>query len=111
MEMSLYHQPFMAIKNGTKTIEVRLYDEKRSQLKVGDLIKFTDLDTRETLSTKVLNLERFKTFKELFQKYSGEIVGSPKSMTVDELDQENQEIYSRTREQKYGALAIRIELY
>ncbi len=28
-EMHLNHEPFLAIKNGTKTIELRLLDEKR----------------------------------------------------------------------------------
>jgi len=109
MNMGLYHQPFMAIKSGTKKIEVRLHDEKRAKLKVGDQIHFTDLDTKETLDTKVLGLETFSTFKELFTKYSGTIIGDDQNESVAELDQENQEIYSRVREQKYGALAIRIQ--
>lgn len=108
MKMGLYHQPFIAIKNGTKKIEVRLYDEKRAQLKVGDVINFTDLDTKETLEVRVLKLERFDSFKELFQKYSGEIIGSPNDESITELDLENQQIYSRARENKFGALAITI---
>lgn len=110
MKMGLYHQPFLAIKNGTKKIEVRLHDEKRAQLKVGDVINFTDLDTDENLAVQVLKLERFDTFKELFQKYSGEIIGSPENESVAELDQENQQIYSKVREKKYGALAITVRL-
>ncbi|CAJ1202049.1 ASCH domain-containing protein [Companilactobacillus nantensis] len=110
MDMHLNHQPFMAIKNGTKTIEIRLNDKKRSQLKVGDQIQFTDLLTDETIMTEILELERFKTFRDLFQKYSGTVIGSPETETIAELDQENQEIYSRQMEQKYGALAIRVKL-
>lgn len=110
MDMSLYHQPFMEIKNGTKKIEVRLNDEKRSQLKTGDKIHFTDLDTGATVDTKVLALEKFPTFKKLFAKYSGTVIGEPDNLSIEELDQDNQKIYSRAREQKYGALAIRIEL-
>ncbi|MBL3530754.1 ASCH domain-containing protein [Companilactobacillus zhachilii] len=110
MDMHLNHQPFMAIKNGTKTIEVRLNDEKRSQLKVGDKIKFTDLATGESLITEILELEQFPTFKKLFTKYAGTVIGSPENESIDELYKENQEIYSRQREQKYGALAIRVKL-
>jgi len=108
--MKLNHQPFETIKNGTKTIEVRLNDEKRSSLKVGDIIRFTDLKTAETIETTVLELETFPTFKQLFEKYSGTIIGAPEDETITELDNENVEIYSREREQKYGALAIRIKL-
>lgn len=109
MQMGLYDQPFEAIKSGEKTIEVRLNDEKRSQLQVNDFIDFTNLTTGETLRVKVLSLEKFATFKELFAKYSGSIIGAPENESIEELDQENQEIYSREREQKYGALAIKIE--
>lgn len=107
--MSLYDQPFQAIKSGEKTVEVRLNDEKRSQLRVGDLIEFTNLTTGETLKVKVLGLEKFPTFKDLFAKYSGSMIGAPEDESIEELDQENQGIYSREREQKYGALAIKIE--
>ena len=37
----LNNRPFKSIKEGTKTIELRLNDEKRSLLKVGDEIEFT----------------------------------------------------------------------
>lgn len=109
MDMHLNHQPFMAIKNGTKTIEIRLNDEKRSQLQVGDVIKFTDLTTAESIEKVVIGLEKFSTFKDLFKKYSGTIIGEPENLTVEELDQENQTIYSKESEQKYGALAIELE--
>lgn len=108
--MSLYHQSFAAIKAGTKKIEVRLADEKRSRLQVGDTIEFTDLDTFETIRVKVLGLEKFATFKQLFAKYSGTIIGSPEDESIADLDRENQTIYSRAREMQYGALAIRIQI-
>ena len=40
--MQLKPEPFAMIKDGTKTIELRLYDEKRRNIKVGDRIVFTD---------------------------------------------------------------------
>lgn len=110
MEMHLNHQPFVAIKDRIKSIEIRLNDEKRSQLKIGDHIKFTDLETGDVIETQILDLEQFITFKDLFQKYSGSIIGSPDDESIEELDRENQKIYSREQEQKYGALAIRIAL-
>lgn len=39
--MNLNNRPFESIKEGTKTIELRLNDEKRSLLKVGDEIDQT----------------------------------------------------------------------
>ena len=48
-KMKLQESPFERIKNGTKTVEFRLYDEKRSKIKIGDQIEIivvdnTDLD-------------------------------------------------------------------
>ena len=40
-KMKLKESPFERIKNGTKTIEFRLYDEKRKQIKIGDKIEFS----------------------------------------------------------------------
>ena len=48
--MKLTEVPFEEIKNGTKTIEFRLYDEKRQQIKLGDKIEFSKLpDLQEKL--------------------------------------------------------------
>ena len=47
--MNLNNRPFKSIKEGTKTIELRLNDEKRSLLKVGDEIEFTNRDTNENM--------------------------------------------------------------
>ena len=49
-EMKLNNEPFINIKNGTKTIELRLNDEKRRLLKVNDLIEFTNRETNEKLT-------------------------------------------------------------
>ena len=45
-QMGLYEEPFQSIKAERKTIEVRLNDDKRKKLRVGDQIVFTKL--RET---------------------------------------------------------------
>lgn len=40
--MYLTPSPFKKIKEGHKTIELRLYDEKRKMISVGDTITFTN---------------------------------------------------------------------
>ena len=42
-KIKLNESPFERIKNGTKTIEFRLYDEKIQQIKIGDQIEFSKL--------------------------------------------------------------------
>lgn len=56
-KMRLNESPFERIKNRTKTIEFRLYDEKRSQIKIGDKIEFSKLpELQETILVEVLEL-------------------------------------------------------
>lgn len=104
-KMKLNESPFNRIKNGTKTIEFRLFDEKRQQIKVGDKIEFSKLpDLQEKLLVDVVELYREDTFENLFRKlYTNEeeITRKTKAMY---------EIYSREKEQQYGILGIRIKI-
>lgn len=103
--MKLLKEPFDNIKNGTKTIEFRLYDEKRKQVKVGDIIEFSLLpDLNEKIETKVIELYRANTFEELFRKFytdENEIKNKLESI---------HSIYNFEKEKKYGVLGIKLEL-
>ncbi len=103
--MKLNESPFERIKNGSKTIEFRLFDEKRQQIKVGDQIEFLKVpELQEKLLVDVIELYRAETFEELFKKlYSDteEITQKTKNMY---------EIYSPEEEKKYGVLGIKISL-
>lgn len=68
-EMKLHPEPFVSIKSGQKDIEMRLYDDRRKGIKIGDIIIFTNNQTKEQLSVEVVNLFRFNTFEELYKKF------------------------------------------
>ena len=104
-KMKLNESPFERIKNGTKTIEFRLYDEKRQQVKVGDKIKFSKLpDLQEKLLVDVIDLYREDTFENLFKKlYTDEKEISMKTQGM-------YTIYSPEKEKQYGVLGIKIKI-
>ena len=54
--MSLWDESFQAIKKGWKTVEMRLNDEKRSCIKVNDIIEFTNTTSQEKMSCTVVNI-------------------------------------------------------
>ncbi len=60
--MSLASEPFEQIASGSKTIELRLYDEKRQKIKTGDLIEFTDLSDHRQIIVKVSELYVYNRF-------------------------------------------------
>ncbi len=104
-KMKLNESPFERIKNGTKTIEFRLFDEKRQLVKVGDKIEFSKLpDLNEKILVDVLELYQERTFKELFDKLGDN----------EEIAKKNAEsmytIYSPEEEAKYGVLGIKIKI-
>lgn len=75
--LTLQPRPFAKMREGTKTIEVRLFDEKRQTLKVQDEIEFSlTTDPNQKIHVKILDLMRFKTFEELFQTYPPEMFGA-----------------------------------
>ena len=67
IEMTLNDEPFKQIYDGIKTVEVRLNDEKRQRLQVGDIVQFLRKNHPEHhMRTKVVALHKFASFKELF---------------------------------------------
>ena len=79
-QLTLATEPFNAITSSNKTIESRLYDEKRQKIQIGDQIIFTNRDNpSQTATVKVVGLLRYATFHDLFshndpRKFGGESV-------------------------------------
>lgn len=96
-KMKLNESPFDRIKNGTKTIEFRLYDDKRKQIKVGDKIEFSKLpELQEKMIVEVLELYQDKTFENLFKKLYKEDDRKIMLKYIDDFDN------TLTRQNEYG---------
>jgi len=105
--MKLQSKPFGQIRSGTKNIEIRLFDEKRQNIHVGHTIIFSCMDNElDTIQAKVTDLVQFGTFKELFSKYEPVSYGSDDANDYESMYQ----YYSREEEQKYGVLAIHLQV-
>ena len=104
-KMKLNESPFERIKNGTKTVEFRLYDDKRRKIKIGDKIEFSKLpELQETILVDVIKLYREETFEKLFKKLytdKEEIKRKTASMY---------KYYSPEKEKEYGVLGIELSL-
>lgn len=106
--MRLHPEPFNKIKNGTKTIELRLYDEKRQQLLLGDIIEFENRESGEKLKAQIVNIHRFASFAELYQKLDHNSLGYADGEAAAPTDMSK--YYSAEDEQKYGVVGIEIEV-
>ena len=107
-EMRLHNSPFNLIKSGTKTIELRLNDEKRSLIKVGDKIEFTNRITEEKIVVEVINLHKYDSFFELYKHFDKVSMGYDEDDEADPKDME--QYYSKEEQEKYGVLGIEIKL-
>ena len=106
--MKLKDIPFQAIKAGTKTIEMRLHDDKRRKVEVGDIIEFTHMDTKEKLSVCVLALHVYPSFEDLYNKFDKISLGYMPHEIALYTDME--QYYLSTEIEKYGVVGIEIQL-
>ncbi len=109
--MSLNKIPFNQIKAEVKTIEARLLDEKRENLKVGESIQFTNTDDQnDKIKVNIKDLSRFNTFTDMFSNLDLSKFGFSAETSVSEAVQIMRQYYSVDEENKYGVLGIHIKL-
>ena len=107
-EMRLAAEPFEKIGREEKTIEIRLYDEKRKKIKVGDKIVFRLLsDESNVIITAVKALHRFNTFQELFSSDLFSKTGCGE-LSIDSATDFMYKFYSKEQEKEFGVLGIEI---
>lgn len=109
--MKLHPEPFAKIKDGSKTIELRLYDEKRQRISVGDTIRFINTESAaDAVVVRVRDLFIFDSFEELYKHlplmecgYTEEDIhtASPDDMEM---------YYSKEKQKQYGVIGIQISL-
>ena len=106
--MKLHAAPFEKIKSGEKTIELRLYDEKRQKIQEGDIIIFTNTHSGEVLVATVKELHRFNSFEELYQALPLLQCG----YTLEDIDTAHPDdmklYYSAEEQEKYGVVGIEL---
>ena len=109
--MNLDSVPFEMIKSGTKTIELRLYDEKRRKIKVGDMIVFAKNDgSAETLNTKVIAMYVFDSFETLYKKLPLEKCGYTSENISSAKAEDMEYYYTKSQQKKYGVIGIELIL-
>ena len=107
-KMHLREHPFFMIKSGKKDIEMRLYDEKRQKIKVGDTIEFSNEETGQVLNTEVVGVHVFENFEKLYNNFDKERLGYEENATADPKDMS--QYYSVPEINKYGVVGIQIKL-
>ena len=109
--MNLKSPPFSLIASGKKTIELRLWDEKRQKIAPGDTIVFTNAaDTTQQIACSVEKLHLFADFPQLYEALPLDKCGylpqeipnaSPADMDI---------YYPAQKQRQYGVVGIELRL-
>lgn len=87
---------------------MRLNDEKRSKIEIGDEIEFTNTKNNEVLICEVINIYKYNDFKELYKNHNKISIGYKKDETANPDDMLM--YYSKDKIDRYGVLGIEITL-
>ena len=106
--MHLKEPYFSYIKGGTKRIELRLFDDKRRRIDLGDLIEFSGSNDK-SVQARVVGLLRYDSFVDLCKDFDITILAD-KVTTKDDLIAALNEFYSPEQQAQFGVIGIRFEL-
>jgi len=107
--MTLYPEYYDSVCSGRKKVEVRLYDEKRRAIRVGDIIRFVCLpELEKSVEVQVEELYIHKTFEDLYQTVPFSDFDC-EGWSMREMIDGTYEIYTPEQEALWGALGIRIK--
>ena len=106
--MNLVPSAFQSILSGKKTVEMRLYDEKRASIQIGDEIEFENTVTHKKVKCLVINLTHYKDFFELYSNFDKTAIGYGENETADVADM--YAFYAPEQIEAYGVLAIEIKV-
>ena len=110
-QMNLHAAPFDMIARGSKTIELRLYDEKRRRIKVGDEIVFTHSKyATRTLRCRVIALHVFASFEELYNTLPLLKCGYTEADIATASPADMDLYYTKEQQAQNGVVGIEIEL-
>ncbi len=106
--MHLKEPYFSYIKGGTKRIELRLFDEKRRRIDLGDLIEFSE-SNEKSVQARVVGLLHYDSFVDLCKDFDITMLAD-KAITKDDLIATLDEFYSPEQQAQSGVIGIRFEL-
>lgn len=103
--LHLHPKPFEYIRSGKKTIESRLFDEKRRSYAIGDKLVFINrANENESIESTIVNLHKENSFHDLF--INKNTVGKFSTTSLQDLLDGIELYYSREDQEKFGVVGI-----
>ena len=109
--MHLDPEAYAAVENGKKTIELRLYDEKRRRIQAGDILRFeSTADELDVLYAQVEGMRFFASFDELYAALPLTACGYTAEEAKTASSRDMDRYYSPEEQKRWGVVGIEISL-
>ena len=105
--LNLNENPYKLICDNKKTLELRLNDNRRKNIKENDYLIFTNTKTKSKLKCKVIKIFKYDSFEELYKAHDKKEMGYDKDEIASPDDM--LKYYKKEDIIKYGVLGIKIE--
>lgn len=110
-DMRLDPEGFDKIREGRKKIDIRVYDEKRRRVRVGDTIVFSKRpEESEKVEVGVVGVSVFGSFRELLAAFDSREFGHDPALGLDERVEMQREHYTKDEERENGVVGIHVTL-
>ena len=110
MIVHLHPEVFDIVLNKDKDVEIRVNDEKRRKLNIGDTLVFLKRpDDKEEVKAIITNLVYFNSFLEVTNYYDMKRIYL-EDTTKDEYINLMKKFYSNEEVEKYGVVAIEFKI-
>ena len=106
-KLNVKEKYYNMLKSGNKTIELRLFDEKRRKIKIGDTIEFSNnSDVDDKFTAQVINLYKASNFEELCENINCCDAGfSSNEELIDVLE----EFYLKDKQREFGVIGYKMK--
>lgn len=106
-KMSVQTKYYNLLKNGTKKIELRLFDKKRQIINIDDNILFSDSSNSEdNFEAVVTQLHKAPTFEELFTTIDVKDTGEDNTTTMVNV---LEEFYPKEKQLEHSVVGIEVK--
>ena len=109
-QMRLNPNAFEQIKSGRKIREYRLNDDKRQQIKIGDIIEFLKLpNSDESICVEVEGLLLYKNWYSCYEDFFEQDLSDRYESIEAVVEETYKNWWSKEKEEMYGCLIIKLK--
>lgn len=101
--IEVYPFAYHKILGGQRKIDIRPYTKRLHNLRVGDMVEYTNIETQTTIMREVKGIALFRDFDTLIDMLPPEMIGYN---SREEIRIRIERMYSRQDEREFGVCAL-----